>query len=151
MGYPTSNAAYAYDMQPEPYGAPAPAPASRPRLDVVPGAGREADQAASPVFTHCIKVFCALVAIFVAVGAARVAIAGLTASTLDGAAALSSKLEQAHESSASLEVANSVYGSSTRIRDLAAGWGMVSPEGDVVLDFSQQAPAADGAGAAAQR
>ena len=50
MGYSTSNAAYAYDMRSEAYSAPV-AP-SRPSLDVVHGAGRQASQDVSPQFTH---------------------------------------------------------------------------------------------------
>ena len=152
MGYHTSNAAYAYDLQPdasafEPAYAPAPAPA-RPRLDVVTGAGREASQAVSPVFTHCIKVFCVLVALFCVIGFIRVTIAGVTAASMNAAASLSNELAAAQEESANLEVMRSVYGASTRIRDLAEGYGMVAAEGNVTLDFTEYAPAA-GAPAAA--
>ena len=149
MGYHTSNAAYAYDLQPdtglfEPAYAPASAPAApaRPRLDVVTGAGREASQAVSPVFTHCIKVFCALAALFCAIGLVRVTIAGVTASSMNAAASLSNELTAAQEESSSLEVMRSVYGASTRIRDLAEGYGMVVAEGNVTLDFTEYAPAA---------
>lgn len=149
MGYPTSNAAYAYDMQAdpsifEPAYAPAPAPVApaRPRLDVVTGAGREASQAVSPAFTHCIKVFCVLAALFCLLGAVRVTIAGATAATLNDAASLSNELTTAQEESASLEVMRSVYGASTRIRDLAEGYGMVAAEGGVTLDFTEYAPVA---------
>ena len=150
MGYHTSNAAYAYDMQPdpavfEPAYAPAPVSPARPRLDVVPGAGREASQAVSPVFTHCIKVFCVLAALFCAIGLARVTIASATAATLNDAATLSSKLTTAQEESASLEVMRSVYGASTRIRDLAEGYGMVAAEGGVTLDFTEYADASSAA------
>ena len=150
MGYRTSSAAYAYDMQAAPY-APerayvperVPATPARPRLDVVTGAGREASQAVSPVFTHCIKVFCILAALFCAVGLARVTIASATAATLNNAAHLSNELTTAQEESANLEVMRSVYGASTRIRDLAEGYGMIAAEGNVTLDFTEYAPAAD--------
>ena len=148
MGYHTSNAAYAYDLQPdaamfEPAYAPAPAPVApaRPRLDVVTGAGREASQAVSPVFTHCIKVFCVLAALFCAIGLIRVTIAGVTAASMNTAASLSNELTAAQEESANLEVMRSVYGASTRIRDLAEGYGMVTAEGNVTLDFTEYAPA----------
>ncbi len=36
----------------------------------------------------------------------------------------------------------SVYGSSTRIRDLAEGYGMVAAEGGVTLDFTEYVDAA---------
>lgn len=159
MGYPTSNAAYAYDMQPDAYEAHASAnparhtqaQAAKPSFGVVIGAGREASQATSPMFTHCVKVFCVLAATFVVLGAARVAIAGVTASSLNAAAELSGQLETAQEASADLEVMRSVYGASTRIRDLAEGYGMVAAEGNVVLDFTEYAPAEDGAAANAQQ
>lgn len=121
MGYHTSNAAYAYDMQPETYAghASAPTPSARPRLDVVTGAGREASQEVSPQFTHCVKVFAVLAVLFVAIGVFRVALAGLTTATLNNAATLSNELTEAQEQSSELEVMRAVYGSSTRIRDLA--------------------------------
>ena len=155
MGYHTSNAAYAYDLQPdaamfEPAYAPAPAPVApaRPRFDVVTGAGREASQAVSPVFTHCIKVFCALAALFCLLGLVRVTIAGATAASMNAAASLSNELTAAQEESANLEVMRSVYGASTRIRDLAEGYGMVAAEGNVTLDFTEYAPAATAPAAA---
>lgn len=160
MGYHTSNAAYAYDMQPRPYAydgsaAPAAAPeaprpqrARRPRLDVVTGAGREADQAVSPVFTHVFKVVLVLVALFCAVGGARVAIASLTAAQLNANAQTVASLEKATEDSANLEVMRSVYGSSSRIRDLAASMlGMVDATGGVTVDL-KDASAASGKAAA---
>ena len=106
----------------------------------------------SPVFTHVVKVFCVLVALFFAIGIARVAIAGVTASVLNTNAALNSSLETAQDESSNLEVMNSVYGADTRIRDLATGTlGMVEPEDTTVLDLSQdasaQAGSADGQGA----
>ena len=159
MGYPTSNAAYAYDMQPDAYEAhassgaarQAQAPAAKPSFGVVTGAGREASQATSPMFTHCVKVFCVLATIFVLLGAARVAIASVTAASLNAAADLSDDLEAAQEASADLEVMRSVYGASTRIRDLAEGYGMVAAEGNVVLDFTEYAPAEGDAAANAPR
>lgn len=141
MGYHTSNAAYAYDMRPQTHAgyAPAPTPAknARPRLDVVAGAGREASQDVSPQFTHCVKVFAVLAVLFVALGLFRVTLAGLTTSTLNSAATLSNELTEEQEQSSDLEVMRAVYGSSTRIRDLAEGYGMVAAEGGVTLDFTE--------------
>ena len=125
MAYYDSNAAYAYDFEAMPAPAARPetgaAPAERPRFDVYTGEGREANQVVSPVFTHVVKVFCVLVALFFAIGIARVAIAGVTASVLNTNAALNSSLETAQDESSNLEVMNSVYGADTRIRDLATG------------------------------
>ena len=139
MGYHTSNAAYAYDMQPETYAghASAPTPSARPRLDVVTGAGREASQEVSPQFTHCVKVFAVLAVLFVAIGVFRVALAGLTTATLNNAATLSNELTEAQEQSSELEVMRAVYGSSTRIRDLAEGYGMVTAHSGITLDFTE--------------
>lgn len=148
MGYHTSNAAYAYDMRPQTHAgyAPAPTPAenarprlenARPRLDVVAGAGREASQDVSPQFTHCVKVFAVLAVLFVALGLFRVTLAGLTTSTLNSAATLSNELTEEQEQSSDLEVMRAVYGSSTRIRDLAEGYGMVAAESGVTLDFTE--------------
>lgn len=159
MGYRTSNAAIAYDMQPQPSdyrqtGSAAPVPAlresperaRRPRLDVLTGAGREADQAVSPVFAHVIKVVLIIVALFVVVGGARVALAGATSGVLDANAGLSSKLEADQAASSDLEVMRSVYGSSARIRDLAGSTlGMVEATDGVTIDLS-----ADASGAASQ-
>ena len=71
MAYYNTNAAVAYDMTAEPYmrrggfrPRSPPTPAERPRLDVVGGAGRESNQAVSPVFTRVIKVALVLVAMF---------------------------------------------------------------------------------------
>ncbi len=142
MGYYTSNTAYAYDMQ----AAPAYAPAEprreqvrpeRPRFDVLTGAGREANQQVSPAFTHVIKVFCVLVALVVSVGLARVAIASATAASLNANAEVAEELSAAQDTSSDLEVMRSVYGSNTRIRDLATETlGMVEPSGRVTLDLS---------------
>lgn len=140
MAYRATNAARAYDMWAPDRAAAAPAPvAPRPHLDVVTGAGREASQATSPAFVHCIKVFCVLAIIVCALGAARVAIAGVTAASLNGAASLSNELESAQDESSDLEVMRSVYGATTRIRDLAEGYGMVAAEGGVTLDFTEHA------------
>ena len=76
MGNPTSNASYARDMRSypgyasafdgnaardlayaEPARAPRPRVDERPGLDVVTGAGRQADQEVSPAFTHVVKLF----------------------------------------------------------------------------------------------
>lgn len=161
MGYYTSNTAYAYDMQAAPaYPAydPAAAPAAphageRPRFDVYTGAGRAANQAVSPAFLHVLKVFCVLAALVVTVGLARVTIASMTAAQLNAAAETSEALEAAQDESADLEVMRSVYGSDTRIRELATGTlGMVEPEGRVTVDVSStsaaDAAAQDAAGTA---
>lgn len=140
MGYSTSNAAYAYDVRSEAYSAPV-AP-SRPSLDVVRGAGRQASQDVSPQFTHCVKVFAVLMTVFVVLGLFRVTVAGFTAASLNSAATLSNNLTTAQEESSDLEVMRSVYGSSTRIRDLAEGYGMVAAEGGVTLDFTEYVDAA---------
>lgn len=138
MGYHNTNAAYAYDMQPKPAYAPTSTPQyERPRFDVVTGAGREASQDVSPQFTHCVKVFAVLTLVFFALGLFRVALAGATAATLNGAAQVSNELTEAQTQSSDLEVMRSVYGSPTRIRDLAEGYGMVAAEGGVTLDFTE--------------
>lgn len=161
MGYHTSNAAFAYDMQPQPAdldhagsAVPAPArprPARRPRLDVVAGAGLEADQAVSPAFLHVIKVALAVIAVFCLVGGARVALASATSGVLNADAQLSSTLEESRSKSSDLEVMRSVYGSGTRIRDLAEGTlGMVEGTEGVTIDLSEgSATDAASAGAAA--
>ncbi len=150
MGYHTSNAAYAYDMRPDVYEGhvPAPAQSSRPRLDVVSGAGRETSQDVSPQFTHCVKLFAVLAVMFVALGLFRVTLAGLTTATLNNAATLSNALTEAQEQSSELEVMRAVYGSSTRIRDLAEGYGMVAADSGITLDFTEYVDSsADAAGA----
>ena len=89
------------------------------------------------MFTRVIKVALVLVAMFFALGVARVTIASATAATLNGNAQLNSTLETAQEESSNLEVMRSVYGATTRIRDLAAGTlGMVEAEGGVTVDVS---------------
>lgn len=137
----TTNAAYAYDMQPDSYAsygaAPAPVRHERPSFDVVHGAGRETSQDVSPQFTHCIKVFAALIAITFVLGLFRVTLASATAATLNNAATLSNELTSAQEQSSDLEVMRSVYGAPSRIRDLAEGYGMVAAEGGVTLDFTE--------------
>ena len=152
MGYHTSNAAYAYDMRPDVYEGrvhvPAPAQSSRPRLDVVSGAGRETSQDVSPQFTHCVKLFAVLAVMFVALGLFRVTLAGLTTATINNAATLSNALTEAQEQSSELEVMRAVYGSSTRIRDLAEGYGMVAADSGITLDFTEYVDSsADAAGA----
>lgn len=159
MGYHTSNAAFAYDMQPQPAdldhagsAVPAPArprPARRPRLDVVAGAGLEADQAVSPAFLHVIKVALAVIAVFCLVGGARVALASATSGVLNADAQLSSTLEESRSKSSDLEVMRSVYGSGTRIRDLAEGTlGMVEGTEGVTIDLSEGSASASGAASA---
>lgn len=154
MGYTSGNAAFAYDMQPEAVRwegnlAPevqAPVAPARPRLDVLTGAGREADQAVSPAFMSVIKLFCALALVFCAVGAARVTIASMTTASLNANAQLNSEIEQAASDSTDLEVKRSVFGSTTRIRDFATMRGMVDSSADsVTIDVSTPADAATSA------
>ncbi len=153
MGYRQSNAAFAYDMQPVAtpagYDRQAPRPAERPRLRVVTGEGREADQAVSPAFLCVVKVLCSLALLFCVVGLARVALSSVTAATLNSNADLAEALQEGRDESSDLEVMHSVYASPTRIRDLAAGTlGMVEGTDSVTLDMSSDAaPAADADGA----
>ena len=84
-----------------------------------------------------VKVACVLALIFCAVGAARVAIADVTTATLNANAEMTNAIETAQEQASNLEVMRSVYGSHTRIRDLAADTlGMVEAEGGVTIDLS---------------
>lgn len=147
MGYRQSNAAFAYDMQPA--AAPtrlgeqtAPRIDERPSLHVVAGEGREADQAVSPAFVGVIKVAIVLIALFTIVGLVRVGLASATASALNSNAALSDELDAGRDESSNLEVMQSVYGSSTRIRDLASGTlGMVDAQDSVTIDLSDSGAA----------
>lgn len=85
MGYNTSSAALAYDMnampayRETPQAPVAPREQRTPRFDVYTGAGRQANQAVSPVFMSVLKTFCIIAAIFMTIGVARVALAGVTA------------------------------------------------------------------------
>ena len=109
MGYNTSNAALAYDMNAMPAYREAPqapvAPREQrtPRFDVYTGAGRQANQAVSPVFMSVLKTFCIIAAIFMTIGVARVALAGITAQVLNSNAALTNTLEKATDESSDLE------------------------------------------------
>ena len=89
MGYNTSSAALAYDMnampayRETPQAPVAPREQRTPRFDVYTGAGRQANQAVSPVFMSVLKTFCIIAAIFMTIGVARVALAGVTAQVLN--------------------------------------------------------------------
>ena len=162
MGYNTSNAALAYDMNAMPayvgfadvaglkWAGGNLGERKTPRFDVYTGAGRQANQAVSPVFMSVLKTFCIIAAIFMTIGVARVALAGVTAQVLNSNAALTNTLEKATDESSDLEVMHSVYGADTRIRDLAAAYGMVEPSESVTLDFSQDAAAGASSTATAQ-
>lgn len=150
MGYHTTNAALAYDYQDAEELRRAEAPqAAAPRFDVYTGAGQQADQQTSPAFLHVMKVFAVLAVLFVAVGLARVAIYGATNASLNNAASIQQKLDEAVDEGQNLEVMTSVYGSDARIRSIATGTlGMVEPDERVVLDvtqgaYSTDAPSAD--------
>ena len=151
MGYNTSSAALAYDMnampayRETPQAPVAPREQRTPRFDVYTGAGRQANQAVSPVFMSVLKTVCIMT-----IGVARVALAGITAQVLNGNAELTNTLEKATDESSDLEVMHSVYGADTRIRDLAGAYGMVEPSESVTLDFSQDAAAGANATATAQ-
>ena len=153
MGYNTSSAALAYDMnampayRETPQAPVAPREQRTPRFDVYTGAGRQANQAVSPVFMSVLKTFCIIAAIFMTIGVARVALAGVTAQVLNSNAELTNTLEKATDESSDLD---SVYGADTRIRDLAGAYGMVEPSESVTLDFSQDAAAGANATATAQ-
>ena len=140
MGYNTSSAALAYDMnampayRETPQAPVAPREQRTPRFDVYTGAGRQANQAVSPVFMSVLKTFCIIAAIFMTIGVAE----------------LTNTLEKATDESSDLEVMHSVYGADTRIRDLAGAYGMVEPSESVTLDFSQDAAAGANATATAQ-
>jgi hypothetical protein len=97
-----------------------------------------------------LKTFCIIAAIFMTIGVARVALAGVTAQVLNSNAELTNTLEKATDESSDLEVMHSVYGADTRIRDLAGAYGMVEPSESVTLDFSQDAAAGANATATAQ-
>ena len=105
MGYNTSNAALAYDMnampayRETPQAPVAPREQRAPRFDVYTGAGRQANQAVSPVFMSVLKTVCIIAAIFMTIGVARVALAGVTAQVLNGNAELTSTLEKATDES----------------------------------------------------
>lgn len=138
-----SNAAYAYDFDAAPdYGmapgaSPAARPQERPRFDVYTGEGREASQTVSPAFTHVVKVIVALGILAFAICMGRVALAGLTAASLNANASLTEDLETAKDHSGELEISVSVYGADLRIRDIATGaLSMVEPDGVTVLDLS---------------
>ena len=94
MGYNTSSAALAYDMnampayRETPQAPVAPREQRAPRFDVYTGAGRQANQAVSPVFMSVLKTFCIIAAIFMTIGVARVALAGVTAQVLNSNAEL---------------------------------------------------------------
>ena len=140
MGYDRTNVAYAYDRE---AARSRPSVERAPRLDVYSGAGREANQAVSPVFLHVVKVFSVLIALFVAVGFARVAVAGATTARLDANASTYEALEEARDEGTNLEIMNSVYGSDSRIRGIALdSIGMVEADGAVTLDFSASADSA---------
>ena len=84
-------------------------------------------------------------------GFARIALAGATTALLNNNAQAATSLEQAHQESSNLQVMRSVYGSETRIRDLATGTlGMVSAGDDdtTTLDFSGDQTADAGSDAA---
>ena len=144
MGYRSSNAAYAYDMQSEAYTYGSAAPelqrpqvAERPRLDVLTGAGKKADQAVSPAYVRVLRAVFVVAALFCALGGARVAIASLTAAALNDNASIASELEASASETSDLEVMRSVYGSSTRIRDLAESMlGMGQATDGVTIDVS---------------
>ena len=78
MGYNTSSAALAYDMnampayRETPQAPVAPREQRTPRFDVYTGAGRQANQAVSPVFMSVLKTFCIIAAIFMTIGVASV-------------------------------------------------------------------------------
>lgn len=154
MGYNTSNAAVAYDMnaapayREAPRRSAAPAVQQTPRFDVYTGAAREANQEVSPVFVKVLAVFVAIAVAFVAIGAVRVALAGMTATVLNDNATLTDTLEKETSESSDLEVMNSVYGADTRIRDLAGTYGMTEPSESVTLDFSQDAASSASSGTA---
>lgn len=100
MGYNTSSAALAYDMnampayRETPQAPVAPREQRTPRFDVYTGAGRQANQAVSPVFMSVLKTFCIIAAIFMTIGVARVALAGVTAQVLNSNAELTNTLEK---------------------------------------------------------
>ena len=143
MGYERTNVAYAYDRE----ATARPSAPAAPRLDVYTGEGRAANQAVSPVFTHVLKVFCVLVAIFFAVGLARIAIASATTAVLNSNAQTYESLDTARAEGKNLEIMHSVYGSDSRIRDIAVdSIGMVEGGESVTLDFTvpaKTAPEAD--------
>lgn len=142
------NAAYAYDMQAAPEFAPTqpqrrpqtPAQA-RPRFDVYTGAGNDANQVVSPVFMSVIKTFCVLFVLFGIIGLGRVALAGFTTATLNANAQIQTQMEETAANCKDLEVMRAVYGSESRIRELAEGYGLSSPESTLTLDFSGDAQA----------
>lgn len=148
MGYNTSNAALAYDMNAMPAYREAPqvpvAPREQrtPRFDVYTGAGRQANQAVSPVFMSVLKTFLHHCGYLHddwrrPRGACR-----RTAQVLNSNAELTNTLEKATDESSDLEVMHSVYGADTRIRDLAGAYGWWSPARALHLIFRRMQPRA---------
>ena len=156
MGYNTSNAALAYDMnampayRETPQAPVAPREQRTPRFDVYTGAGRQANQAVSPVFMSVLKTFCIIAAIFMTIGVARVALAGVTAQVLNSNAELTNTLEKATDESSDLEVMHSVYGADPRIGDVGGVYGLVDPRESFTFHFAPVAAGGAKATATAQ-
>lgn len=84
MGYNTSSAALAYDMNAMPAYRETPQapllPVSSARRALMSTRARAVRQTVvSPVFMSVLKTFCIIAAIFMTIGVARVALAGVTA------------------------------------------------------------------------
>lgn len=139
MGRYQSNLAYAYDeaQRVQPTRQTEQRTATTPHFDVYTGAGNETSVEVSPVFMHCIKVAVVLVSVMIAICFLRVSLAGYTTSILNTNAQIRTSLDEAVAVSKDLEVMTSVYGSESRIRDIAISTlGMVEPTEHVTLDLS---------------
>lgn len=128
--------------------------AARPRLRVVEGTRQgtrtQSEPCLSPLAVHMLKAAAVVAVCLVAICIARVAIISSTYSVLMQNRDLNTQLDEARSLGSELEVQQSVYGNSARVKSIATDvYGMV-PAGDVAtvdVQASQTDPATGDQGA----
>lgn len=117
--------AYAY---PRPQRERAYAHSERPHVEVLRGSGtRTAVQKVSGAFIAAVIIASLIVAAWVAVGVARVALNSATVTTSLATQEISSDLDEARSYAATLEVQQSTLSNPTRVRTAAADLDMAAP------------------------
>lgn len=140
-------AAPAYSYYPERAPQRAPQRAPRTRISVVPGQGPRTQAPSLPSSVVLLATAVAVVLVVVSLVAfARITLSSATVATSVQAQELSSQIDDARSSGASLEVSQSLLTNPTYLKQQAAGLGMAAPEAVETIDVGVDVVACDDAG-----
>lgn len=117
----------AYRYQ-EPARNPRRAPQQSPRIQVVPGRGKDASEALSPVLVTIAKMLCVALIVFALIGFVRIGLASAAVETALASEKLSTEIENSRAKGNELEVRQSYLSTSSHIQLEATRLGLSEAE-----------------------